>query len=230
MYLPERILPGIITFVLNRENQYSKTNIMKSVIFNLLILTIMTCACTPKNTQDPEKWSDSEVKSWFDKGEWKQGWAVAPDASIDQREFAIQYHKNPEVWNKAFTFLKSTPLDTLSKGRHEIDGDFLYANADQYTTKNEEVAKFEAHRKYADIQYVISGNERIGVRPLAKGEITEDYVDAKDVLFLRYDDKNYQAADPGKFFIFFPADAHSPGVKADTNMVVHKVVLKVRVN
>ena len=190
----------------------------------------MTCACTPKNAQNPEKWSDSELKSWFDKGEWKQGWAVAPDPTIDQRELAIQYFKNPEVWNKAFTFLKTTPLDTLSKGKHVIDGDLLYANADEYTTKNEDVARFEAHRKYADIQYVISGKERIGVRPLVEGEVTELYAEEKDVLFLAYSDKNYQPADPGKFFIFFPADAHSPGVKADTNSVVHKVVMKVRIN
>jgi len=203
---------------------------MKSIYLNLLILIVMTCACTTKNAQNPEKWSDSELKNWFDKGEWKQGWTVAPDASIDQREFANQYFKNPEIWDKAFTFLKITPLDTLIKGRHAIDGDLLYANADEYTTKDEEVAKFEAHRKYADIQYVISGKERIGVRPLVDGEVTEAYIDEKDVLFLSYADKNYQAADPGKFFIFFPGDAHSPGVEADTNSVVRKVVLKVRIN
>ena len=38
----------------------------------------------------------------------------------------------------------------------------------EYLTKNEEDAKFEAHHKYIDIQYVINGAEQMSITPLSE--------------------------------------------------------------
>ena len=58
-------------------------------------------------------------------------------------------------------------MSKLEVKRYDIDGDNLYATVSEYITKNEEDAKFEAHQKYIDIQYVISGKEIMSIAPLS---------------------------------------------------------------
>jgi len=49
-------------------------------------------------------------------------------------------------------------------------------------------------------------------------------------MFLSADTENYRNAVPGKFFLFFPEEAHRPTVKTSENINVRKVVVKVRIN
>jgi len=88
--------------------------------------------------------------------------------------------------------------------------------------------RFEAHQIYADIQYVVRGREHIGLMPLDSAEVVVPYDDEKDIKFLRTNNDNYQLADSGRFFIFFPDDAHRPGTKVASGEKVKKVVVKVR--
>lgn len=182
------------------------------------------------NKENPENWSEDQLTQWFTKAEWIQGWASIPDESINKKEFAIQYFKNRERWNKAFLFIKNTNLDTLSTGSHEIIGKDLYAAVSEYTTKNDEDAKFEAHRIYADIQLVIRGQEKMGIIPLEKTQPATQYDETKDILFLAAEGGIYRTATPDRFFVFFPGDAHRPSIKIDSNTVVKKLVVKVRIN
>jgi YhcH/YjgK/YiaL family protein len=89
---------------------------------------------------------------------------------------------------------------------------------------------FEAHKKYADIQVLISGEEKIGVLPLDATTVTVPYDEEKDIMFLTAEGENYRDAMPGKFFLFFPEDAHRPTVKKTENSQVRKIVVKVRIN
>jgi len=198
-------------------------------IFTLIIF-IMITGCSQPSKTSPEQWSEQELSEWFTKGEWKQGWTALPDETVNQRELAIQYHKNPERWNIVFTFLKENNLEELPTGRYELEGPALYVNVDEYLTKNEEDARFEAHRKYADIQYVVSGKERIGVLPLGLTSVSVPYLEENDIVFLSTEENNYRPAQPGKFFVFFPDDAHQPCVKSGENAQVRKIVAKVLIN
>ena len=67
----------------------------------MIILTTVSCST---NKVNPEKWSDEEINFWFEKQEWLAAWNVAPDASINKRNFAVYYHKNPRHWEQAFHF------------------------------------------------------------------------------------------------------------------------------
>jgi YhcH/YjgK/YiaL family protein len=153
---------------------------------------------------------------------------IKPDDSVSEQEFIQQYEAHSERWEKAFAFIRDTDLKSIAKGRHELEGNDLYASIDEYTTKNEEDARFEAHRKYADIQYVISGEEIIGILPLDKTEMTTPYNAEKDICFLKSSMNHYRHATPDRYFIFFPHDAHRPCVKKDDNTPVRKVVVKVK--
>jgi YhcH/YjgK/YiaL family protein len=169
-----------------------------------------------------------DVKHWFEKGAWRQGLNIVPDETIDKAAFYAEFHKNEAIWNKAFDFMKKMNPDNLAVGRIDIAGDDLYAMVSEYTSKNEEDAKFEGHRKYADIQYVLSGEEKIGVVPLKNAQVSVPYDETKDVAFFTVTSKVYRPANPKVFFVFLPDDIHAPGVKAVQNTKVKKLVLKVR--
>ena len=115
-------------------------------------------------------------------------------------------------------------------GRYELEGADLFVYVDEYVTRNEEDVLFEAHKKYADIQVLISGKEKIGILPLKNTSIFIPYDENKDIMFLTAEAENYRIATPEKFFLFFPDDAHRPTVKVLENTNVRKVVVKVRIN
>lgn len=202
---------------------------MKSKVIILLTVLIVPTACNPMKNKTPDKWSEKELTEWFSSGAWKRGWEASPDESINQREFAIQYNRNPQRWEKAFQFLSEQDLTKLELGRHELEGADLFVNVDEYVSRNEEDVLFEAHKKYADIQVIVSGEERMGVLPLDSTSIVVPYNEEKDIVFLTADAGNYRTATPGRFFIFFPDDAHRPTVKTTENIQVRKIVVKVRI-
>jgi YhcH/YjgK/YiaL family protein len=103
-------------------------------------------------------------------------------------------------------------------------------NVDEFVTRNEEDVLFEAHKKYADIQVLVSGEEKIGVLPLESTTFTIPYDEEKDIMFLTAEEENYRQVIPEKFFLFFPDDAHRPTVKSAENIPVRKFVVKVRIN
>jgi len=204
---------------------------MKNLFLKIMALTIFFGLSGCKNATDPSAWSDKKVNKWFEKGEWLGGWQVKPDESINRREFAVSYFNHKERWDKAFGFLKNNELTKMEIKRHEIDGDNLYSPISEYMTKNEEDARFEAHRKYIDIQYVAIGKELIGIAPVTqKGEILTPYDETKDVEFMKVNDGKNWSATPDRFFIFFPDDLHRPGLKDGENALVRKVVIKVKVD
>jgi YhcH/YjgK/YiaL family protein len=204
---------------------------MKRIIVNIMVLTSLLGLFGCSGSNDPAKWSNEKIDKWFEKGDWKSGWKANPDISINKKSFALSYFKNKERWEKAFDFMKDMDLAKLELKRLDIDGDNLYVIPSEYNTKNPEDARYEAHRKYIDIQYVVSGKELIGIAPLASQDtILQQYDAAKDIEFLSVKNGLSIEATPEKFFIFFPEDAHEPGLKIDTNTPVRKVVVKVKID
>ena len=202
----------------------------KSTLFFTLIIALM-CFNSCKSSNDPSTWSSSEVDKWFARHEWLNGWNVTPDSSINKKELAVYYFKNKARWDKAFAFLRDSDLTKLAVKRHDIDGDNLYASVSEAMTKNEEDTKFEAHRKYIDIQHVINGAEQMSITPISdKKEELVPYDPAKDVEFMTVNRTASHVATPDRFFIFFPSDIHRPSVKIGENKIVRKVVVKVRID
>ena len=121
-------------------------------------------------------------------------------------------------------------MTKLELKRYDIDGDNLYATVSEYLSKNEETAKFEAHRKYVDIQYVIAGKELMNIAPITTvKEVLTPYDATKDIEFIKVDKIINYKASPANFFIFFPSDAHRPGLKDGVNSSVRKLVVKLKV-
>ncbi|MCY1721914.1 YhcH/YjgK/YiaL family protein [Prolixibacteraceae bacterium Z1-6] len=182
------------------------------------------------NSGNPEKWTDDEINNWFENGQWLEGWTAKPDFSINRRTFAVSYHKNPGPWKQAFSFMQQTDLKNLEPGKIEIDGKNLFVGIDEYQSKDKNQTKYESHKKYIDIQYIISGEEQIGLCKPDKAETSEPYNAEKDLEFYNYDDGDYIKVTPANFVIFFPDDLHQPCIKLNDSVWVKKAVIKIRIN
>ncbi|HEY2574566.1 MAG TPA: YhcH/YjgK/YiaL family protein, partial [Verrucomicrobiaceae bacterium] len=84
----------------------------------------------------------------------------------DTLPLSARYESLSPRFARAFDFLRTVD-GTQSLGRHEIDGDQVFALVQSYATKPVEEALFEAHRKYIDVQFLFSGRETILWAPLA---------------------------------------------------------------
>ena len=172
--------------------------------------------------------SHAAAVKWFESGNWKDGLKLHPGASTNPDEFYKQYHNNKTVWEKVLSFLKTTNLDTLTAGKHAIDGDNAYASVTEAPSKELDKASWESHKKYIDLQYVIKGKEQIDVANANTATVIKPYDATKDVA-------NYTAngtahiAEPGTFYLFFPLDVHRPNIKVPGYDVVKKLVIKIKV-
>jgi YhcH/YjgK/YiaL family protein len=127
---------------------------------------------------------------------------------------------------QAIAFLERPDLKTLAGGRHEIDGDAVYALVQRYTSKSAGSGRWEAHQRYADVQVVLEGTERIGY-----GQMTRfargTYDPAKDIEFLTGDGSFMELA-AGDFVVLWPGEVHMPGMAAGAPAPVTKIVIKIR--
>jgi biofilm protein TabA len=147
----------------------------------------------------------------------------------DSLPHAARYYTLHPLFRTAFDYLRQFPTGTPD-GRHPIDGDRLYALPQSYETAPASEKRFEAHRRFIDIQYVLSGEEVIYHAPTERLEVSDAYHDERDVVFFR----DPPAASPtllrsGDFTIYFPHDGHKPGCVNGAPRAVRKIVIKVAV-
>ena len=136
--------------------------------------------------------------------------------------------KIKELCPSAYDFILNK-AQTANVGKYELE-DGAYVSVQEYTTKARKDAKYEAHKKFIDIQMILSGKEIIAVTPIDKMEIAEEYKDEKDVMFFKHNDEctDYVLED-GDFVILYPEDVHMPGVCVNEKSFVRKIVVKVPV-
>jgi len=135
------------------------------------------------------------------------------------------------AFQKAIAFLRSPDLHALPDGRVEIDGDRVFAQVQRFETKWSATPKFECHRKYIDIQFVLSGEEIIGWAPAERMEITAAYEADKDISFGtvakgKWTPVHLQA---GQMAVLYPEDGHAPKLALRNPSAVMKIVVKVGV-
>jgi biofilm protein TabA len=128
----------------------------------------------------------------------------------------------------ALGFIRRHDLAELPEGKHEIDGDRIYAIIQEYSTKPAADCFWEAHRRYIDVQFVQRGVEHFGWAPLQKLTVEKEYNQHKDLIVLKGSGQTMELT-AGNFAIFMPCDAHMPGISGDHPHKVRKIVVKVAV-
>jgi YhcH/YjgK/YiaL family protein len=118
----------------------------------------------------------------------------------------------------------------IADGRHDVDGDEVFALVSTYHTGPATEKRFETHRVYLDLQYVAAGSERILHAPAATLAVEVPYDEAQDIAFHAEPKASSSLLlRAGDLAVFHPADAHKPGCMAGGRDEVRKVVVKVRI-
>lgn len=144
---------------------------------------------------------------------------------LDRIAHARHYDVLSPLLARALEYLTSIDWSRRAAGRHELEGDEVFAIVSDYVTRPSDEVPWEAHRKYIDVQYVHTGVERIGyaaLETLRSGEYDadRDVIDAEG-------SGSYVTLVAGAFAVLWPHDAHRPGIAVDAPTAVRKIVIKV---
>jgi len=140
-----------------------------------------------------------------------------------------RYESISPYFKQAFEKIKVFLDGDVSVGRHELDGNILYANVIEYETKKRSECLFEKHKRYIDIQVVLEGSETIGFESEDKLELLEDKLDESDyALYSLNDEYDTVTLCRGELAIIFEDEPHAPGIAVNDEVSkVRKAVFKV---
>ncbi len=149
----------------------------------------------------------------------------------DLEHIEHQVSMTPSFW-QAVDFLRRKDLGSLSDGKVEIDGDNVFALVQRYVTTRTDTVTFECHRRYIDVQYVVSGEELIGWAPTERMTVSRAYDGGKDICFGSVPTGRWTALylEAGRAAVFWPEDSHAPKLAGRAPSPVMKVVVKVAVS
>lgn len=131
---------------------------------------------------------------------------------------------------EALGFLRTLAPGQLPEGRVELAEGRLFANPVRLTTKPESECLFEAHRRYLDVHYIVSGVEGIAVRPVSELIPTGPFDAEKDIGFYSGAATASCWLHPGQFLVCWPGDAHQVCRMQTAPAPVEKVVVKIPVD
>ncbi|MBO7672949.1 YhcH/YjgK/YiaL family protein [bacterium] len=133
----------------------------------------------------------------------------------------------PQIPDFVADFIRNVNSQQQTGKVYLVDDKSVWANVDEYTTKPYENCKFEAHKRYIDIQFMLSGEEKIETAFTNELEISDSYDENRDVMFLKdTGNKVILPMKKGYFALFYPTDAHKPQVAFSRPEKVKKVVVK----
>jgi len=147
---------------------------------------------------------------------------------IDHLRHAKQFYALGIGVRAGLQFLARPDLMILEKGRYDLpDSGGSYALVQEPETKLRLGAKWEAHRKMIDLQFMVRGRELMGYADIARLKMGE-YHDADDYC-LGEGDGEWLRLDDQYFMILFPQDGHMPSIAVTGPEKVRKVVVKIPV-
>lgn len=110
-----------------------------------------------------------------------------------------------------------------------VDGDRVIARPGAYVTHPRDPARFECHRRYADVQFIAVGEELVEVAPPEALHPVSPYDPDADVAWFASDEpRDAVRLSAGSFLVLWPHEAHQPGLAPAAGPgTVRKVVVKV---
>ena len=91
----------------------------------------------------------------------------------------------PAAVQRAIEYLKNNDFTKMETGVYEIEGKLMYAQVFDAETEPLEARKPEYHEKYLDVQFLVTGREKLGFTPdTGNYEVAERY-DERDLIFVK---------------------------------------------
>ena len=129
---------------------------------------------------------------------------------------------------RGLELLRDTDFSQLPDGKYEVDGDRLFYSLQSYENKLSNDTP-ESHRKYIDIQFLISGREWMEIAPLENMTEVAEARPEGDIWLHRGPAPSVVRLTPGRFAAVWPGDAHAPGIALGEPARCRKAVVKVKV-
>lgn len=127
-------------------------------------------------------------------------------------------------------YLKNNDVESLPVGEHVISND-LILKVKEYIPRQRNEARWEAHEVFADVQYLVYGQELMGISSEDGMKPCDTYNPVSDSIHF---DKSYQSVNfglnGGTFMLLMPKEVHMPSLSDDVhNEKVRKIIAKVRI-
>ena len=139
---------------------------------------------------------------------------------------------SPSSYDFLLKLMENLEKGVFEAGKFPLE-DGCFVNVQEYTSKLRQNAKYEAHKRFIDIQVVLEGAELIAVETLDTMygyPVITEYNEEKDVeLYTPNCDGIDKLLNAGDFLIIPPKDAHAPGICVNEQMTIKKAIFKVPV-
>jgi len=148
----------------------------------------------------------------------------------------LDTHDNLRHYAPLFRDVDPTPLfdwllncrDVESGTKVEFAGNRLFAKALRRDTGARDAFRWETHREYVDLQYILGGGEVIEWASAAKLVPNVAYDEKTDLQFHASAEADaLLSMQDGLFTFLFPSDGHKPLVSDGNNRQIHKVIAKI---
>ena len=144
---------------------------------------------------------------------------------IDSLKNIAQYKMIPEL-SRVIDDIMQGDWTRLPLGKTEMDGERLLVYMQEYDSKEAKEVRGESHRRYIDLQCVISGEEIIGYQVREGQEVLEE-IPEKDIVFYPNTGMTKLRMRAGMFAVFFPGEIHAPCQISGRRERVKKAVFKI---
>ncbi len=148
---------------------------------------------------------------------------------LDKLENAANYFDCVPGFERFMEFYNDNDLETMPACKIKLDGDDLIININDFKGKAEADCRMEAHKEYLDIQIPLTDDEVMGWKAAVDcNDVTSEYNEQKDVEFYGDAATAKFCVPAGHFAVFFPEDAHQPGIAPGKEY--RKIIVKAKVN
>ena len=138
------------------------------------------------------------------------------------------FESYPQAIQTALDYLKSHDFTAMEPGVYEIQGKEIYAEVFDAVTVEADTKKAESHEKFLDVQFLVSGRERLGFTKNTGNYKVAEHIKERDLIFYEsVEAEGWIESRPGCFCVFFPSDIHRPECISGESAKLRKVVVKV---
>ncbi|MBP2171078.1 YhcH/YjgK/YiaL family protein [Erwinia toletana] len=151
----------------------------------------------------------------------------------DRQDWAREKHALHPVISQAISWINNTDFTALTTGKYDILPDNkMFCLLQEMNTVPAAEMRAESHFSYVDIQYLLQGEESIGVaRAHPEHRVTEDRAAQHDIVFYQHTiNESMIALEPGMFAVFFPHDVHRPCCQTHGESAIRKAVIKIHLS
>ena len=146
---------------------------------------------------------------------------------VDCKERFEQYSRNvPEIY-EVMRFVEKVKKENIPVGKYPLENGFVLVQ--EGTTRPYEEADFEVHRKYIDIQVLVSGMEYVEYADITDLNTKVAFDEEKDLELMGGAGCKIQIK-PDMFYILYPSDGHKPCCHESVPTSYKKILAKIKID